>query len=112
MDIQITNEQLRTLFTFGKVCFSAECRDNEETFCITVAGWDQTDSLTRECRILALDRKDEPLSTTNCLAIPCIKRIREVTGLCLMEAKYVYDEWRSRNFNGNICLSRMPLGGN
>ncbi len=105
MDIQITNEQLRSLYSHGKVCFSAACRDNEETFCITVAGWDQADSLTRECRTLSrIDGRS--LNRTSYQAIPCIKRIREVTGMGLLEAKNVFDEWKDRNFDGNLRISR------
>lgn len=106
--IEITSEQLKTLYNTGKVVFG----DYYTSYKIVVSEWDQADSLTTECRILAVLRMDSPLNRTNYQAIPAIKKIREVTGLGLKEAKDVFDEWKDRDFCGNIRLSRMPLGGN
>ncbi len=116
MKISLTNEQLRSLYTTGKVDFDWDEVSNLRPFGqkleIVVSGWDQAVSLTEECRILAVLRVNSPLSRANSQAIPAIKRIREVTGLGLKESKDIFDEWKDRDFCGNLRLSRMPFGGN
>lgn len=115
MKICLTNEQLKSLYNTGKVILdgnSVSGFPEEPETEIVVSGWDQADSLTEECRVLAVLRADSPLSRTNSQAIPAIKRIREVTGLGLKEAKDVFDEWKDRDFKGNLRITRMSLGGN